>query len=313
MEQEMRYVYQVYLEGSVSKAAEKLFITQPALSVAIQRTESRLGMPLFDRKTRPLTLTPAGEAYISAVKQALQLERELEQRMNDIRDLHTGSLLIGGTHYLNAYILPEILSGFSRKFPGIRLQLVEHSAATLAEMLSERELDLTLNCDPKFLMDFERYPAFCDTILLAVPEADPIHESLGENALSAKDIQKDVHLRAECPTVPLERFREIPFLLLNEGNNLHERSLQLFQEAGYEPIVKMSLAQLVTAYHLAEYGFAATFVSDRLVKSESSRLKFYKLDSTLIHRQFFILLPKRGYTSFATKAFIAYFRDFLPF
>ena len=57
MQQEMKYVYQVYLDGSFSKAAEHLYMTQPALSIAVQKLECGLGMPVFDRRTRPLSLT----------------------------------------------------------------------------------------------------------------------------------------------------------------------------------------------------------------------------------------------------------------
>lgn len=308
MEQDMRYVYQVYLEGSFSKAAEKLFLTQPALSIAIKKIETSIGMPLFDRGKRPMELTAAGKAYIDTIKQAIDLEKELEQKFNDIRNLNTGEIRIGGSHYLNAYILPKILSGFSQKYPGIRLELIEQSSAVLASMLERRELDLTFNCNQEFLQDFEHYPAFHDTILVAVPEPIPVREELGR-ALSAEDIQNGRHLLPGCDTVPLSLFSDIEFILLKEGNNLYDRSLKLFSEAGFKPRIKMTLSQLVTAYRLAEHGMAATFVSDRLVTSGSPGLRFYKLDSELIHRQFFILLPKRNYTSFAARKFIDYFLD----
>lgn len=313
MQQEMRYVFEVWQEGSFSKAAEKLYLTQPALSIAIQKIEKGVGMPLFDRSQRPLTLTPAGEAYIRTVQQTVYLEQELEQELGDIRDLKRGKIRMGGSHYLNAYILPEILSGFSRKYPGIQLELLESSSAVLAEMLDQRKLDLTFNCNPKFMQDFERYPAFYDTILLAVPESDPINEKTGSFSLSAEDVVRGRHLDEDCPTVHLEEFREVSFVLLSEGNNLYDRSIQLFEEAGFEPKIKMVLSQLVTAYHLAESNFAATFVSDRLVRSGSGGLRFYKLDSDLIRRIFYILLPKRRYTSYATRQFIAYFLDFMKY
>ena len=68
MQQDMQYVYELYKEGNFSRAAAKLFISQPALSMAIQKTEASIGMPLFDRSTRPMRLTPAGEIYIDAIK-----------------------------------------------------------------------------------------------------------------------------------------------------------------------------------------------------------------------------------------------------
>ena len=62
MQQEMEYIFEVYKEKNFTRAAEKLFITQPALSMAVQKVEERLGMPVFDRSTKPLSLTEAGEA-----------------------------------------------------------------------------------------------------------------------------------------------------------------------------------------------------------------------------------------------------------
>jgi len=309
VQQEMKYVYQVYLDGSISRAAEHLYITQPALSMAIQKIENELGMPLFDRGTRPLTLTLAGQIYIATVRQAMSLEQDMARQMEDVRGLNTGSLCIGGSHYLNSYILPQVLTGFSRQYPRIRLQLVENSSAYLAQMLADRKLDLTFNCDPGFLKNFQRFPAFYDHILLAVPREDTINQGLTRVALTSKDIEKKRHLKKSCPTVDLTRFKELEFLLLTPGNNLHDRGRALFQEAGFEPKIKMELAQLATAYHLAEHGLAATFVSDRLVIGERDSLCYYKLDSRLIDRLFYILLPERKYTSFAVRAFIQYFTE----
>lgn len=309
MQQEMRYVYQVYLDGSISRAAEHLYITQPALSIAIQKIENELGMPLFDRSTRPLTLTLAGQIYIEAVQQSILLEQDMERQMEDVRGLNIGSLCIGGSHYMNSYILPQVLTGFSRKYPGIRLELAEHSSAHLSQMLTNRELDLTFSCDPQFMEDFQHFPAFYDHILLAVPREDPINLALTKAALTSRDIIKKTHLKKSCPTVDLIQFKELSFLLLTTGNNLHDRGVQLFEEAGFAPKIKMEVSQLATAYHLAEYGLAATFISDRLVIGERDSLCYYKLDSRLTERLFYILLPKRKYTPLAARAFIQYFTE----
>ena len=86
MAPELTYLYAVYTEGSFSKAAEKLFITQPALSIAIKKIEDEIGMPLFDRKKKPLTLTDAGEIYIDAIKKMQITEMESMQKINDIKN-----------------------------------------------------------------------------------------------------------------------------------------------------------------------------------------------------------------------------------
>ena len=307
MQQEFKYVYQVYLDGSFSRAAEHLYLTQPALSIAIQKIEQSIGMPLFDRSQRPLALTAAGEIYIDMIRKTLYLEQEAKQHLEDIKNLTTGHLCLGGSHYLNAYILPEILSSFTKAYPGIEIELVEHSSAQLSQMLSDRKLDLTFNCDPKFLMNFKRYPAFFDHILLAVPQEAPVNEAAGRAALSAAQIIEKAHLRRDCPTVALNLFNSLEFILLNEGNNLYDRCVQLFEKAGFTPTVKLKVSQLVTAWHLAEHQMAATFISDRLVTSPVSRLLYYKLDSDLTSRLFYMLLPDRDYTSAAVQTFIRFF------
>ncbi|MGE4531755.1 MAG: LysR family transcriptional regulator [Acidithiobacillus sp.] len=309
MWREIGYFYQVYLEGSFSKAAEKLYLTQPALSIAIQKLEAAAGMPLFDRSTRPLTLTPAGEIYVDTIKKAMCLEQELKQQLEDKRQLKSGNIRIGGSHYLNAYILPEIIKSFSEKYPLIHLELLEHSSAQLSRMLVERELDITFNCNPKFLMDFDRYAAFDDQILLAVPKSYPVNQTHIGAAMCAADIRSGAYLSPSCPIVSLQDFRELEFILLTKNNNLYDRSHALFDMAGFEPKIKLELSQLVTAYHLADHGLAATFVSDRLVTAQEDNLNYYKLDSELIVRHFYILLPKRSYTSFAIRAFITHFQE----
>jgi len=93
MKQEMQYIYQVYQSGSFSKAAQALYLTQPALSIAIQKVEAEIGMPLFIRDKKPLELTDAGKVYIEKVKEILHLPGETNEELiaalvQKIRDLN---------------------------------------------------------------------------------------------------------------------------------------------------------------------------------------------------------------------------------
>ena len=307
MQQDFKYIYQVYLDGSFSKASENLYLTQPALSIAIQKIESSIGMAIFDRSKRPLKLTPAGEIYIGAIKKMMDLERDLDQEIHDIRNLGSGTIRLGGSHYLNGYILPKILAGFSREYPGIQFEIVEESSDVLSGMLAERKIDLTFSCNPAFMKNFERYKAFYDHILLAVPQAHPVNRSVPDAALTPQDVLENKHLEPSCPLVPLEQFRDLEYILLTPGNILYDRAQSFFAEAGFEPVVKLQLSQLATAYHLASSEFAATFISDRMIQSRDVPLLFYKINSGLAKRLFYILLPNRNYTSHAVKRFIQYF------
>ena len=178
MQQEMKYIYTVYQKGSFSKAAESLYMTQPALSISIQKVETEIGMPLFNRDKKPLELTEAGKLYIEKIRQIMHLENELAQQLGDLTSLKTGNLRVGGSHYFNSYILPPVIADFKKKWPGIDLQLTEAGSNELLDMLKEDLIDLTFNCTPDPHDKLRRVPGFKDTILLAVSTRFPVNDHL---------------------------------------------------------------------------------------------------------------------------------------
>ena len=303
MQTELEYIYAVYKAGSFSKAAENLYITQPALSMSVKKIESSIGMALFDRSSRPVQLTEAGRIYIAIIEKMLALDEDMKNQIHDIHELRTGSLCIGGSHFINAYILPEAMTRFSAQYPGVRLELVEASSALLAEMLEERLIDLTFSCREDLLAKFEHIPAFTDHILLAV-SAEILSLPCG---LSAADVMNGKHLDSECPVISAEAMNSLEYILLSEGNNLHDRALKIFDEAGIAPRVKLEISQLATSYHLARSKFGAAFISDRMIFAQEDALKFYRVDSAETERQFYAVLPRREYTSKAVRAFIEIF------
>ncbi len=312
MEQDMKYIYQVYLDGSFSAAAEHLYISQPALSIAVKRVEESVGAELFDRSRRPLALTEAGKNYVNTLQSIMHLEEDLARQIEDLRGLQTGTLRLGGTHFLNCYILAPILAAFAREYPGIRIELSEDSAVNLQDKLKKWELDLIFSCNPEIVMQFERRPAFLDHVILAVHKDISLPAELDRMSLSAGDILSRRHTEEECPGVDLSGFKNVDFILLEEGNNLYARSLEMFEEAGFLPRVKMNIDQMVTSYRLADNGLGAAFISDRLVRSKRSNLRFFKLNYACADRLFYFLIPKRAYAPFSVRSFIDYAAANIP-
>ena len=93
------YVYEVYKLRSFSKAADKLFISQPSLSATIKRVEERLGTALFDRSVYPIQLTDCGAEYIKCVEKIHDIENGFHNYMNDLNELEAGSLTIGAPSF----------------------------------------------------------------------------------------------------------------------------------------------------------------------------------------------------------------------
>ena len=125
MFQYMNYVCEVYKTGSFSKAAKNLYLTQPALSIAIKKEEQELGQPLFERSTSHIALTEAGKAYIESAEKIKNIETSLRLYCNDLSELKTGSVRVGASNFFLSQIVLSVISEFSRKYPGIDLEIRE--------------------------------------------------------------------------------------------------------------------------------------------------------------------------------------------
>ena len=115
MFQGMRYVYEVYKEMSFSKAARNLFISQPSLSAAVKKEEAQIGFPIFDRSSNPIQLTDLGKEYIRSIEIIMDVENGFQNYINDMRELKSGSLSIGGTNLFTSYVLPPLISRFNEQ------------------------------------------------------------------------------------------------------------------------------------------------------------------------------------------------------
>lgn len=297
MEQEMLYIQTVYKLGSFSKAARALFMTQPALSMAVQRVEARIGMPIFDRNQKPLQLTEAGKLYMDKALQIGRLEEELETQLHELKNGDSGELLIGATHYFNSRILPPVLQKYMDAYPAIHIELQESGAQELLGMLSEQKIDLSFASRRPGTENYLHFPAFQDHILLAVPAMHRINHQLGVTPLSGLDVIKRRHLDPSYPAVDLASFAEVPFILLTGQYDLRKRSEIFFKTAGITPKVCLGVDQFITAYHMARAGIGVTFIYDRSIQDTGRDLCYYKLPYPESTRDVDIVLNKKRYVS----------------
>ena len=306
MELELRYVYEVYRQGSFSKAAANLFVTQPAVSLAVSKAEAQIGMPIFDRKTRPFSLTPAGKACIEMIEASLAIEQDTKKKYEDLLGLRTGSIRIGGTALVNAYVLPRYIFEFQEKYPGISLSLIDGSAYEMEEKLKGNEVDVIFSSNPEYIRENADYPGFKDEVLLAVPASFAINERMRDYALTASDVLEGKHWKEGWPTISLQDFKDLSYISIGADlPHRYDRLAALFQEAGIVPNIRFCVPQQVTGYYLAEAGCAATIVSRDLIRHDS-KLVYYKLDSPLTQRVFRMLVLKDRYIPHAVRAFIDY-------
>ena len=311
MLQNMPYIYEVYKEKNFSKAAINLGISQPALSTAVKKVERETGMILFDRSMSPLTLTEAGKIYIKAVEEILSMEKDLNGKLNDIASLKSGHLTIGGSNFFASFILPHAISKFSKKHPGVEIDLIEaHSSQLNVDLLGEN-LDLVMDSFDFDKNLYEVYPVLKENVILAVPKDLDVNSTLKDYQLASADIKKKKHLNENFPAVNLENFKNENFLFLKKGNDMGERALALCHEAGFNPNVTMYLDQLMTSYNIACMGMGIAFVTDKVIIYGYPRTEvvFYKIKSFLSRRNLVFAHKKNRYVTQAMSEFISFSHD----
>lgn len=304
---DLELIYAIYRHGSFSKAAEELYIGQSSLSMAVQRIESEIGLPLFDRRQHPVRLTKAGEEYISYYQKVKPLQTDLAAKIQDIASLNSGSLVLGGTHYLLSYILPDVIVRFMQKYPGIELKIVEAQSSSFRDMLADCEIDLCLKCDVNDPKLHTLCHAFFDKLYLAVPREQAAALGLAETALTAEQVQEN----RECTydhCFRVQELEQMTFLQLTPGNNLCLRSENIFAHLGVRPKKIIHLEQLVTSYNLAGSGLGCTLASSRLIaKLNHPNLVYFELPTPFMVRDFHFTIRKDAYISRSVRAFCELF------
>ena len=300
-------VYTVYREKSISKAAQKLFVSQPSLSIMIRKIEEEVGMPLFDRTSKPIRMTEAGMEYVKATEAIMHIEKAFDNYVNAANQVLTGSLTVGGNQLLSSLVLPGYIADFIRRYPGLRLHLEDANSLALENMISSGRLDLVIDNRKLDSEVFEQHLWRTEQLLLAVPAEFACNRGLEQYRLREEDILDGSYLAPEIKPVPLAGFANVPFVAMTKDNETRRRSDEIFREAGIVPNHILEIDRLVTLYNFVEIGAAASVVSDTLVRHiqhRSGNVVFYRLASEHAQREIYVSYKRNRYYSKAMEAFV---------
>ena len=314
MERPMQYTYEIYRQKSFSKAAEKLYISQPALSAIIRKLEDSLGVPLFDRSTKPISLTPAGEYYIHCAEQIMAVETGMQQYFDDMLALKKGSVRIGASSYFCSNILPDVLRRFKEIYPYISVHLLEsNSTPELREKLLSKEIDFALTSNTYPYEDYECLELGYESIILAVPADHPVNEALTGFRYSYNEIVELLSSDRNDETIrrtPLHYFQNESFITIDRISDLYPRILTMFREEGVTPDIVMHLQQMSSCYFMAANGFGCAFLRSSTLQTvkDTGKLYFYCIDSPHARRMTRLYYKRGGYMSRAMDAFVNFVR-----
>jgi DNA-binding transcriptional LysR family regulator len=140
----LEYFCQLAALGNFTRAAQKIGIAQPALTVAIQKLEQELGLKLINRADKNALLTAEGHVLHKLAIQLLSQAKQVELELEELKDLERGTIRFGVSAMMGSYYFPKILTKFKQQYPKIKIHLVDQGTAALEKMLLNSELDLAL-------------------------------------------------------------------------------------------------------------------------------------------------------------------------
>ncbi len=226
------FVLVAHLEH-MTRAAEELHVSQPALSKTISSFEKELGVLLFDRRGKYIHLNQYGTVFLARVEQALSL---LADGKNELRDLSGTASGDDSLAFLAASnLLPELLTSFRQKYPGISFHLIQH----IAGMVTKPDYDLCIYSSVLNPAGFLSTPLLTEEILLAVPTEHPL---------------------AKRTSICLNEVMGDSFISLRPGHNLRETTDALCKYAGFTPRIAFESDDPATVRGLIKAGLGIAFI-----------------------------------------------------
>jgi len=249
----IHYVLTVAEEKSFSQAAKKLFVSQPWLSQLINNIEDEIGTKIFDRSTIPLTLTYAGERYIDAISEILDIEKKLKRELEDITENRSGKLTIGISSLMGSFILPSVFPLFKQEFPNIILKLIEGKQDELEALTLKGGVDLALIYQTVPNSELNCINVHDSKIMLAAPINHKISKSI--------DLKTNVGL-----VIDLNNIKDEPFVLLTQNMGLRKITDKIFRAYDITPNIIFETESIEIAHKFVSEGIAFTMVVENFTK-----------------------------------------------
>ena len=298
---DIQYVVTIADMQSFSKAAEALYISQPALSQCIKRLEADLGVALFARKRKHVLLTRAGELFLQDARQILQLSSHITSQMENLHVLKQGKLHIGMTSLFGRFYFAQSYNAFHTLYPNIEITVHEATSISLEHLLAAGKIDIALMPLPLADKTFEYEEMVSEETFLAVPPDHRINSVIPK----APD---------GCfGTIDMAMFRDDDFIMLYPGQRLRQLGTDACRAAGFEPHIVFETSYVDSANALVATGIGVSFVPYMIfaTRKDNGGVVYYHINGINATRNLVAAYEDASQLSPAAKAFIRITRDLL--
>jgi DNA-binding transcriptional LysR family regulator len=270
--------------GSFTKAADALHATQPALSAQIRELEDSLGVKLFDRSTRSVTLTQAGEDLLPVVDNVLGDLGSVLARAHDVARRNTGRVTIAALPSLAATLMPAAVAQMRARHPGITVVIKDALAERIIGLIRGDEVDLALTSAPPTDPQLQFTPLLTDRMVAVLPKGHPL---------------------SEAKTMRLTELLASPMVLMDRDSSVRRIVDAACASIGRMAEPAFEAAYMSTAIGLVRAGLGATLLPSSAAELRAtSDLTIRDLDTPRIERELGVLKQRRRAYSPAAEAFV---------
>jgi len=294
--QQLGYFVAVARTRNFTRAAESCFVAQPALSQQVRKLEEELGLPVFERRRRGVTLTVAGTAFLAYAEQVLQLVAEGKQRVSDLHKVRYGVVGVLCLPTVATYWLPRAISRYRQHFPDVEIQIHEHAGCTPEDFRNAiADVGIVQLGDEHSAragtVQVERL--FVDEQVLIVPAG---HRLAGSGAPSEG-------------AIPLKTVAGEPFVLPKPSCGMSRVISQAFSEAGFQPRVRLETSQVEAICEMVSAGLGIGLMPAMAMRRHYPGLRWRRLKNPVPRRTIALAWSAERSLSPAAAAFIRIVRE----
>ncbi|MFD2209676.1 LysR family transcriptional regulator [Virgibacillus halophilus] len=239
--QQLSYFKTVAELQHMTRAAEQLSISQPALSRSMSRLEEELGVPLFERKGRTILLNRYGELFLKRVYRMLEEFVEGKQEIRDLIDPESGEVSLGFLHTLGTEKIPELIGAFRAAYPRLSFQFTQNNSYALIQQMEAGAFDLCLTTPIASSMKINWQRLWREELFVIVPLGHPL---------------------ANRKHITLDEIAGEDFIAIKEGNSLRQMTDYFCQEAGMRPKILFEGEEIHTLAGLVGAGLGVSLIPD---------------------------------------------------
>lgn len=252
--QELKYVTSIARYQNLTKAAEELYISQPTLSKCLQKLEKEIGGKLFCRSGNTYVPTYLGRRYLEYARKVLTLNQDWERELKDMNSCLDGELNIAFPLMRSSCMVPSIMKIFHKKYPGIRVNLMEEAYAIQERLLLNDELDFGIFNETRPHPKLSYETLLKEEILLVLPPSHPMADR-GQQRDGLRHLWMDMHL-----------LKNEEFILHFPDQTTGQLTLKLFESCGIRPRVSIRTRNTETSVRLCMDGMGLCFVPETYIR-----------------------------------------------